>query len=253
MPEFILLFSFGIFVGAFGTIIGAGGGFIIVPFLMYAYNASPQLAVGTSLCIISLNALSGTFSYAKQKRIDYRTGIIFALATIPGAYLGAYILQYISEKAFNIGFTIFLIAMAVYMLVNPTPTKNISPSEKNIAPASYNLPLGIFISFLVGFISSMAGIGGGIVHVPAMIFLFGFPPFIAIPTSHFILAISALCGAGSHIMLGGVLWKVVPSLGVGAIIGAQLGAALSHKIRSIWLIRGLVLAILFVAVRLLLK
>jgi uncharacterized membrane protein YfcA len=117
----------------------------------------------------------------------------------------------------------------------------------------FNMPLGIFISFLVGFLSSMAGIGGGIVHVPAMIYLFNFPPFIAVATSHFILAISSTIGAGSHAVLGHVMWDKLPGLAIGAVIGAQLGAKHSHKVRSLYVIRGLAIAVIFVAVRLIVK
>ncbi len=252
--ESTLLFFIGVFVGMFGTIIGVGGGFIIVPLLTIAYSLSPQQAVGVSMCIVALNAVSGTIAYAKQKRIDYHTGILFALSTLPGSFLGAYLLQKISKPVFDVGFGIFLICLAVYMFIRPTLKSSAEIFDPaTFQPPQFNKPLGMFISFLVGFVASMAGIGGGVVHVPAMIYLFHFPPLIAIPTSHFILAISATFAAGSHALIGEVEWSFVPFLGAGAIIGAQLGGKLSHKIKSLWIMRGLLVAIVLVAIRLIAK
>ena len=256
--EYLLLFVVGIAVGMFGTIVGVGGGFILVPLLIVAYAATPQMAVGTSLCIIALNAISGSISYARQKRIDYRTGMLFALATIPGAIAGAWLIDYVSSAAFDVGFGLFLVVMAGYITVRPS-TK--SPSDGSAASLvfdpihriKYNVLLGMLVSFFVGFLSSLAGIGGGVIHVPAMIYLFHFPTFIAVSTSHFILGISTTVGAASHISLAHVLWDKVPSLGIGVIFGAQMGARLSHKIRSHVIVRGLAVAVVIVAVRLIAK
>lgn len=245
----LFLFLIGIGVGMFGTIIGVGGGFIVVPLLTIVYHYTPQYAVGTSMMIVALNAISGTTSYIRQRRIDYRTGLLFASATLPGSFLGAYLLQMISRPVFDVSFGILLMSIALYMaLRKEIPTVNIDMTSYQ--RPEYNVPLGMFISLLVGFVASMAGIGGGVVHVPAMIYLFHFAPFIAIPTSHFILAISATFAAASHAYIGEVAWNFVPYLGVGAIIGAQVGGTLSHKIHSRWIIRGLLAVMFLVALRL---
>ncbi len=257
MLEFFLLFIGGIAVGIFGTIVGVGGGFIIVPLLLIVYKATPQLAVGTSLCIVAMNAISGSISYARQKRVDYRTGLLFAVATIPGAIAGALLIDYIPAVTFDIGFGVFLLIMAGYMMLRPAAkSAAVGTQPLTFDPAhriQYNVPMGMAVSFFVGFLSSMAGIGGGIVHVPAMIYMFHFPTYIAVSTSHFILAISTTVGAASHISFGHVLWDKVPPLGIGVIIGAQVGAKLSHRIHSHLIIRGLAVAVIIVAIRLIAK
>ena len=250
--EIVLLFITGILVGGFGTIIGVGGGFIIVPLLTIVYHFSPQHAVGTSMTIVALNALSGTTAYIRQKRIDYTTGLQFAAATLPGSFLGAYLLQHVSRFAFDIGFGLLLISIAGYLgFRKKVPVEVIDPAS--FVRPDYNRPLGLFISFCVGFIASMAGIGGGVVHVPAMIYLFAFPPFIAIPTSHFILAISATFAAASHASIGEVVWPFIPALGAGAVVGAQIGGRLSHRIKSQIIIRGLLVVMVLGALRLILR
>ena len=254
MLEYFLLFIGGIAVGVFGTIVGVGGGFIIVPLLLLVYKVTPQRAVGTSLCIVAMNAISGSISYARQKRIDYRTGLLFAVATIPGAVAGALLVDYIPAVTFDIGFGVFLFLMAGHMMLKPAGRLASAGTQPLVFdPAhriEYNVPMGMGVSFFVGFLSSMAGIGGGIVHVPAMIYMFHFPTYIAVSTSHFILAMSTTVAAGSHISFGHVLWDKVPPLGIGVIIGAQAGAILSHRIHTHLIVRGLAIAVIIVAIRL---
>ena len=254
MIDSIILLFVGLFVGFFGTVVGVGGGLIVVPLLTIVYHFSPQYAVGTSMCIVALNAISGSLSYAKQKRIDYQTGILFGAATLPGAFFGAYLLQLVSRKEFDIGFSIFLFLVAAYMLARPsTEFRTENSSAFQFHRPRYNKFLGSLISFGVGFVASMAGIGGGIIHVPAMIYLFRFHPFVAVPTSHFILAISAVFASFSHAYIGEVEWSFVPYLGIGAVIGAQVGGKLSHRIRTIWILRILMITIILAGIRLILR
>src|SRR6266487_818347 len=84
------LLLLGIAVGAFGTLIGAGGGFLLVPILLLLYpNDSVETITTISLAVVFLNATSGSIAYARMGLIDYRTGAIFAAAGAPGAVLGA--------------------------------------------------------------------------------------------------------------------------------------------------------------------
>lgn len=251
MIDSIILLTVGIIVGFIGTVVGVGGGFIVVPFLTLVYNLSPQLAVGTSLCVVAMNSISGAISYARQNRIDYRTGVIFAVSMFPGAFLGAYILQSVPKQAFDIGFGIFLLFIAAYILLkqnNNNKNENAQPPE--FVRPQYNLLLGITISFGVGFYSSMAGVGGGLIHVPAMVYLFHFPVYYAIPTSIFILSISSTFTVGSHALVGEIAWTFVPFLGTGAVIGAQIGGRASKKIKSKWLIISLAVLIVIAGIRL---
>ncbi|MCK9407748.1 MAG: sulfite exporter TauE/SafE family protein [Bacteriovoracaceae bacterium] len=254
MIDALLLTVVGIIVGIFGTVVGVGGGFIVVPFLSLVYNLSPQLAVGTSMCIVAFNSISGAVSYARQGRVDYRTGIIFSIAMFPGAFLGAYILQSISRQSFDIGFAIMLLVIAAYSLVKETGrSKKALVKPVEFVRPQFNMLLGMTISFGVGFYASIAGVGGGLIHVPAMIYLFHYHVYYAIPTSIFILSISSTFAVASHAMVGAIAWTFVPFLGFGAILGAQIGGKYSTKIKSEWLIRALVIMIVIGAVRLIAK
>jgi uncharacterized protein len=113
--------------------------------------------------------------------------------------------------------------------------------------------VGIILSFFVGYFSSFLGIGGGIIHVPALVWLLNFPVHIATATSHFILAIMALSGTLVHWEMGSLsrgLSRTLPLAG-GVLLGAQLGAYFSGRIKPAWIIRSLAMALGLVGVRLL--
>lgn len=258
---------FGLVVGTYGTLVGLGGGFIVVPVLLLVYRADPQDTVGTSLAVIFLNAVSGSISYIRIKRVDLRSGTKFALATVPGAAIGAYAASYLTSWLLSLAFGILMVTVSVFMLWKPkfrpangpevTPprasltTRRLTDADGNIFNYSFNERLGVIISVFVGFLSSILGIGGGVIHVPALIHLLAFPAHIATATSQFILVFTTGVGAASHLALGQVLLGPAIAMGAGTIAGAQLGAHLSRRLHSAWIVRLLSLALLLVGIRLL--
>lgn len=265
-PVFLLILI-GFLTGTFGTLIGAGGGFILVPVLLLLYpSMQPEVITSISLAVVFLNAASGSVAYARLKRIDYKSAIIFGLATLPGSVLGALVTSHLPRHLFNIILGILLICIGIFLFVRPDQGSNAANNshaylvKRSITDVyskkyvySFNQLIGIVMSFFVGFISSLLGIGGGIIHVPALAALLNFPVHIATATSHFILAIMALAGTIVH-MIQGSFWKEWTKavlIGIGVIAGAQLGARLSEKIKPKGIIRALAAALLLVGVRLL--
>lgn len=267
---YLLLVLLGLGVGTYGTLIGAGGGFILVPILLFIYpSMNPATITAISLLVVFFNAGSGSFAYARQGKVDFRTGVIFALATVPGAVAGALVVGYIPRQMFNIIFGTVLLLLSLYIILRPTRTasgvkkaqpgwteRTITDAQGNTYEFAFPMPLGIAISVGVGFLSSLLGIGGGIIHVPALVQVLNFPVHIATATSHFILAIMALVSTIVHLLNGELGWdnglQQGLSIGLGAVIGAQVGAFLSHKVHGVLIIRLLGAALLLVAIRLLL-
>jgi uncharacterized membrane protein YfcA len=269
VEQYLGLVALGIGVGAYGTLIGAGGGFVLMPVLLLLYpDQSADLLTSISLAVVFFNALSGSEAYAMMKRIDYRAGLLFAAATIPGAVLGALNTAYVPRRLFDFIFGVLLVAAAIFLGGRPRKGgSSCKPSHLNrycvvhhLVDAhgteyeySFNSILGMAISLGVGYVSSFLGIGGGIIHVPALSYFLGFPVHIATATSHFILAIMALTGTVVHIATGtfnhGVHRTI--ALAIGVLLGAQIGARLSEKIRGRWIIRGLAVALGVVGLRIL--
>ena len=233
--EAVIFGALGIFVGVIGALLGIGGGMVIVPLLVFVWGFSPQMAVGTSLFVVLLNALSGTAGYLRQQKVFVDAAIKFGIATIPGAFLGSYASEYLQGKLFFLVFGCFFVLAAVQMYRKAGGSGNADNSENVLK--GYNWKLGMACSVGVGFIASILGIGGGIIHVPFMVYVLHFPVHIAIATSTCILTISSLAGVASHAFLQHINWLPAVCIGGGALIGAQLGVLAAGKTKSALLMR----------------
>jgi uncharacterized membrane protein YfcA len=253
-----ILFASGVGIGVLGTLIGAGGGWMIVPLLLVGFEFTPQQAVGTSLAVVFLNALSGSIAYMLQRRILYFMGLTFAAATIPGALLGARMVQSLNSRWFSVLFGGFLLCVAAFLHRGQQIFFSRRPLEHAGARdlKSFQSPtirLGIVISFLVGILSSLFGVGGGIIHVPFLIVVLGIPVHTATATSQFVLAVTSLTGALALLRQGQVHLGAAVSMGLGVLIGAQGGALLSRQMQS-ERIRAILAAVVAIfAVRMILR
>ena len=261
------LLAIGIGVGSFGTLVGAGGGFLLVPLLaLLDPSMSPRSVTAVSLAVVAMNATSGALAYYRQRRIDLHSGVPFALATLPGSIAGVLLTRFVSRTVFDGIFAVLLIALAVFVVLAHEDEPTSAPEGggwghvlRRLTDASgadyryrVNVPLGIGISLLVGLASSFLGIGGGVIHVPALVGVLGFPAHIATATSHFVLAIMASAGTVTHVVSGDLdgLYGETAILGAGAIVGAQIGARLSTRVHGVVIIRVLAISLMFVGVRL---
>ena len=118
----------------------------------------------------------------------------------------------------------------------------------------YRRKLGIAIGAGIGFLSSLLGIGGGPIHVPALVYAVGFPTHVATATSHFVLAITTLLATIMHVLTGALVdWAAVGELGVGVVVGAQIGAPMSKHVAGVAIIRVLSGGLLLVGLRVMLR
>jgi len=273
----VALVALGLFAGGYGTMVGLGGGFLLVPaFLFMHYD--PRVAAGTSMAVVLANAASGSASYLRQRRADVRTALTFAVAGIPGAWLGALIDQVLPLRLFSILLAALLAWIGVRLLTTgahsrdklesaavrddePRPGLSSEDQERFLSrdfvdsegvrhTYRYNLAAGVALSFASGFVASTFGIGGGLVLVPAMVYVFGFPAHVATATSHLIIAITAFFGTASHALYGDVLWGPAWLVGIGAVVGAQIGARLAKLVPAAPLMRLLAIGVLVTAAKL---
>lgn len=239
MGDALWAIPLGFLVGAYGTLIGAGGGFVLMPVLLVLYpGQSPELLTSISLAVVFFNAASGSWAYARLKRIDYRSGLLFSAATVPGAIFGALTTGYLPRRLFDGVFGVILIAASAILLLHPargrrheaktsvfTVVRALVEADGTKHSITYDARTGVIISLAVGYLSSLLGIGGGIIHVPVLVHLMGFPVHIATATSHFVLAVMALSGTAVHVASGVFTqgaWLTL-FLGVGVILGRPGG------------------------------
>jgi uncharacterized membrane protein YfcA len=184
-----------------------------------------------------------------------------------GTLLGALTTSLLPRRLFDIAFGVLLVAAATYLVWrssrpdegtqqhgNGSTTRRVVEADGTEHTYSFNMPLGIILSVFVGYFSSLFGIGGGIFHVTLLTSLLNFPIHIATATSHFILAVMAFAGTATHIATGTFAHGVHRTiyLSIGVLIGAQVGARLSNRLRGVWIIRSLAIALGAVGIRLIL-
>ena len=223
--EYFWLLPLGFAAGIIGSMIGLGGGFVMVPVLTF-FGFSPTLAASNSLFAAFSNAVASTVSYAKQKRIIYSVGLKLALLSIPGTILGAYISDEISSSLFKMLFAIVLIGSSVYIYAR----RKMESKEYNLSKQIMVLAVGT--SFFAGIISSLFGIGGGTVFVPLMVIAIGLSMRLAAPTSQFILMFAAASGMIIHSILGHPDYYQAGLLSAGSFAGGILGSKLSLRVEE---------------------
>jgi uncharacterized membrane protein YfcA len=260
-----LLTLLGAVVGTYGTLIGAGGGILLVPALLLLYPSETASTIASiSLAVVFLNALSGTLAYGHMHRIDYRAGLLFGAATVPGAVLGAYATSLLSRQLFDLLFGVLVLSLAIFILVRPAPkprpirvyprhvTRTLVDSKGTSYSYSFNNRLGVLLSMVIGGISSLFGIGGGPFQVPVLVYILDFPLHVATATSQFMLLIMSSIGSVSHLLAGSFLHghRRTLFLGLGVIIGAQVGARLSQRLSGQTISLILAAGLLLIGVRL---
>lgn len=271
--EIVQFVALGFVVSIYGSLVGAGGGFIIVPVLLlfYANQFTTTQASGTSLLVVLFNGLSATYAFVKQKRIDYATGIRFAAATVPSAFIGGQVAQYFGSSAFKFVFGALLIAVAIFLNLRPDPAKakaladpdkplppgfvrrTMTDAKGNTVEYAFNLRNGVIFCFAIGFMASILGVGGGIFLVPAMVFLFGFPAHYAAATSSFVLIFTAFSGIIPHTIAGHVVWIPGIAMAIGGIAGAQVGARIAQRVQGKLILRLLSIGMAFAGLQLIRK
>jgi uncharacterized membrane protein YfcA len=272
----LALVALGLGAGAYGSLIGAGGGFIIVPLLILAFGVDHRLAVGSALVTVALSSLSGSISFLRLHYVDLRSAVLFSLSAIPGTIAGVIGLRYIPGHAFEITYGFLLLALCAYIIYTQrvdassnslplqqpdTPihddfwhhTHTVATSDRGKFQYTYNEPAAVAFNSLLGFMSGFLGNGGGPFRTPALVYLFHFPVLIAIGTSLVSQVVATTIGSGVHIIEGNVDYPVALLTGIGVVIGAQAGVRIARVMQARWLLRFLALAIAAIGIQLLLS
>lgn len=253
--QIVAFVALGLFAGTYGTLVGVGGGLLIVPVLLLAH-AAPKDAAGTSMAVILANAASGSYSYLRQRLVNVRAGFIFAIAGLPGALLGGLADQYVPRRLFSLLFGLLLAVIAARIFITEGQRDDadrpaIAPEHPHAKEFAWMPAAAIGLG--AGFVASMFGIGGGLVFVPSLVYLFAFPAHVATATSTFIIALNAIFATASHAYYGDVLWGPAVAIAAGAVVGAQIGSRVAKHVRRAALLRLFSAAVMVTAFWLLYK
>ena len=216
-----LLIGFG--AGAFSGAFGVGGGIILVPLLVLLLHFSQKRAQATSLVMVFLAALAGTVTYAVAGQVAWVPAGFILIGGLVGSIAGSSLVRRTSDYRLQIGFGILLIAVAISLL---WPTDAVA--DGNLPELSTVVAVGYIVSGLaMGLLSALFGIGGGIILIPIIVTLFGFPQQLAAGTSLAVMAPIAIVGAWRQSRNGATDWSTGLRFGLAAIPGSLLGAAVA--------------------------
>ena len=252
MIEWILMLAGGAAAGLFGSLLGLGGGILIVPLLTLGFGLELREAVGVSLVSVIMTSSAAAGVYLERRIADLRLGMRLELFTAIGALIGGSIAFLIDERWLSILFAGLLVYVAVSMLRARAP----DGSDGRPEDRSYevrNVPLGVVGATGAGVVSALLGIGGGLVKVPLMHLLMGVPLRVATATSNLMVGITAAAGAVIYLARGEIDPYVAGPTAIGVFLGASVGSRVAHRI-DLRILRWLFVVVLsYTAVQMLLR
>lgn len=244
----VVSFLIALLAGAFGSVLGIGGGLFIIPSLNLFLGVPLKSAIAASIVAVIATSLGGGHVYVRSGVADVRLGLILALASAPSAVVGAILATHVNARVLAAVFAVVLSASA-YRMVAATRSATSSKAEPVTHPpsrlhfrAAYVEPstgdvvsyritrvsLGVAASTIAGLVSGMLGVGGGIVQVPVMNLLMGVPIKVATTTSTYVIGITAMAGAFVYYNHRPSL--IDPALAVPVTIGVFIGASLGSRV-----------------------
>jgi len=254
--NFWIVAVIGFVASFFGSLMGIGGGIFIVPSLTLLLNLPIQVAVGCSLTTIVANSCIASYNYIRNELTNIRLSILLCSTVVPGAIAGSLIAAYIPSTALTVVFCAVLLGIAYSMLrrarkktdetaendaskqkssITDRVFKTESYYDKNLrAKVSYKIiktRTGLISSFFSGLLSSLLGVGGGIINVPVMTLLMRIPIKVAVATSSFMIMITAAAGAMVYYYHGLIFPTVVAALVIGVLAGSFTGSAALQRIQ----------------------
>lgn len=251
---FIAIYALG--VGTISSMVGIGGGIFNTPLLMIIFLLSAQVAPATALVAALFLAVASTFAYWRQnpRPIIAKAGFFLAITTTPGSLIGVFLRTLIeNDYVLRLIFGLSLMPIAIKMLFAVKREKGNIVSELadySISDiADKRLVISLFGAFIGGVAAGSLGIGGGAIIVPVLSILMRLPMHAAVATSMFTMVFTASAGTAMNLVSGYINPYYAISLGLGMLIGAQVGARLACKINSVQLKRVFGLILVFPLVK----
>jgi uncharacterized membrane protein YfcA len=261
MEQTLMLAAVFFAVSTLFSMLGLGGGILYVPILLLAGFTFEQ-APAISLLLITATSIAALSTFWRNRKVDWKLALVIDPPTDIMAFAGGYFSSLIPEPVLRFILIGILMVAGTLMLANKA-RKEAHPFDqdrwwlwhRNFHGTNYtvNLPLVLTATALIGVLSGMLGITGGIIKLPIMVLLCGVPMDIAVATSTVMVAVTALSGLAGHAMNGQVDWRTGLVLAVAAVAGGLLGSRISLSINKARLKRWFGAIIWLIAVRMLIQ
>lgn len=237
--------------GILGSLVGLGGGIIIVPVLTLLFHVDIRLAIGASIISVIATSSGAAAAYVRDKMTNLRAGMFLEVATTTGAVTGAYLTTILPARFLFILFGVVLAysALATFqrrkaaqpLLVSNDRIANVlelhgeyydEAEKKNIVYKVTGTKLGLFMMYIAGLVSALLGIGSGALKVPAMDLAMHLPMKVSTATSNFMIGVTAAASAGVYFARGQIDPIIAAPVAIGILVGATLGSKVLGKITS---------------------
>lgn len=251
-------------VGISLGLIGSGGSILTVPILVYIMGVNPVLATAYSLFIVGSTALVGGIQSAFQKRVDFKTVLIFGIPSIAAVYATRmWLMPAIPKEIFSIGTLVITKSIALMLLfavvmILASISMIRSGKKKEIvdenATLKYNYPMILLEGAVVGLLTGLVGAGGGFLIIPALVLLAKMPMKLAVGTSLFIIAAKSLIGFIGDLQGSEIIdWKLLGIFTAFAVAGIFIGIFLSKKVPGEKLKKGFGWFVLIMGIYIIIK
>ncbi|MFI7575736.1 sulfite exporter TauE/SafE family protein [Micromonospora sp. NPDC049497] len=220
----LLIVGLAVLIGISLGLLGGGGSILAVPLLVYVADLPAKEAIATSLLVVGVTSAVGVLPHARAHRVRWRTGLIFGLAGMTGAYGGGRLAEFIPAAYLLTGFAIMMLATAIAMIRGRRSAEG--------KPVPHELPVFrvIIDGIVVGLVTGLVGAGGGFLVVPALALLGGLPMPVAVGTSLVVIAMKSIAGLAGYLSSVSIDWGLAAAVTAAAIVGSFLGGRLAGKI-----------------------
>lgn len=249
----IILAVVGFAAGTLGSLVGLGGGILIIPVLTVYLGVPIREAIGTSLMAVIATSTATSSVNVERGVTDIRLGMTLELATTLGAAGAAIIAGYVHRQTLAMLFTAFLLYTGL-SLIRRAWQGRAQKAQATIPPYDiHRYPHGLGTAFFAGGLSGLLGIGGGIIKVPVMYLIMGVPLRVATATSNFMIGVTASASAFIYWGRGDVPIALASPIIVGVFGGSIFGARIAPKLRASYVLGILIVVTLYLSSQMILK
>ncbi|WP_297905508.1 sulfite exporter TauE/SafE family protein [Metallibacterium sp.] len=252
--------------GMLGSLVGLGGGVLIVPVLVRFYDVDIRLAIGASIVSVIATSSGAAAAYVRDEMTNLRAGMFLEIATTLGAVSGAYFTTLLPTRFLYVLFGVVLAysALATYRHRHATTLLSVSHDrlanyfklhghyhdEADGRDYDYKVQrtgVGLAMMYVAGMVSALLGIGSGALKVPAMDLAMRMPMKVSTATSNFMIGVTAAASAGMYFERGQINPVIAAPVAIGVLLGSMFGArylgrATNRSVRLLFVIVLIVVA-----------
>ncbi len=268
----LILLCVSVAAGVLGSLLGLGGGIIVVPALTLLLHVDIRYAIGASIVSVIATSSGAAAAYVRERLTNLRVAMSLEIATTSGALSGAYIGGLIGGRWLYIIFGLVLAYSTFAMLRKRSdrsgqavPTDRLAdwlnlhdsffdPAEgKNVSYRVTHVPLGLALMYIAGMVSGLLGIGSGALKVPAMDLAMRLPIKVSSATSNFMIGVTAAASAGVFFSRGDINPFIAAPVAAGVLAGATAGSLLLGRLKSDYVRGAFIVVLIWVSIEMLWK